>query len=84
MSEYEAAALPTPSLTATTMPSLPYDMTQMARQAMILEEQEIQDMADDSPEPSPNGTGVGEYLDEAEQIRVFRDIEKSFLNGTTA
>ncbi|QRW00094.1 mitogen activated protein kinase kinase kinase [Ceratobasidium sp. AG-Ba] len=58
MSEYEAAALPTPALTATTLPSLSYDMTQMARQAMILEEQEIQEMAADSPEPSPDG-GIG-------------------------
>jgi serine/threonine protein kinase len=61
MSEYEAAALPTPALTATTLPSLSYDMTQMARQAMILEEQEIQEMADESPEPSPDGQIGPEY-----------------------
>ncbi|CAE6462573.1 unnamed protein product [Rhizoctonia solani] len=85
MSEYEAAALPTPSLTATTMPSLPYDMTQMARQAMILEEQEIQEMAGDSPEPSPGGVTVDGVPDETEQIRIFREVEAKLLsNGTTA
>ncbi|KAG8690686.1 Suppressor of Sensor Kinase (SLN1) [Ceratobasidium sp. 423] len=83
MSEYEAAALPTPSLTATTMPSLPYDMTQMARQAMILEEQEIKEMAGDSPEPSPDGVDL-EGLDGVEQIRAFREVEEKPLpNGTT-
>ncbi|CAE7226656.1 unnamed protein product [Rhizoctonia solani] len=84
MSEYEAAALPTPSLTATTMPSLPYDMTQMARQAMILEEQEIKEMAGDSPEPSPDGVTIEDNSDEADQIRAFRDAnEKLAPNGTT-
>ncbi|CAE6363893.1 unnamed protein product [Rhizoctonia solani] len=85
MSEYEAAALPTPSLTATTMPSLPYDMTQMARQAMILEEQEIKEMAGDSPEPSPNGVTINDYSDEMSQIMGFRDMDgKATPNGANA
>ncbi|KAG8718522.1 Suppressor of Sensor Kinase (SLN1) [Ceratobasidium sp. 395] len=79
MSEYEAAALPTPALTATTLPSLGYDMTQIARQAMIMEEQEIQEMAIESPEPSPDG-GIGpEYIHE---MRAAEE-EKPPLNGTT-
>lgn len=67
MSEYEAAALPTPALTATTLPSLSFDMTQMARQALIIEEQEIQEMAAESPEPSPYDGVTPEYMEEIEQ-----------------
>lgn len=78
MSEYEAAALPTPALTATTLPSLSYDMTQMARQAMILEEQEIQEMAADSPEPSPDG-GIGpEYMRE---MVAQAEEKQQYING---
>ncbi|KAG9093932.1 Suppressor of Sensor Kinase (SLN1), partial [Ceratobasidium sp. 392] len=77
MSEYEAASLPTPALSATTLPSLPYDMTQMARQAMILEEQEIQEMAAESPEPSPDSGVSPEYIHE---IKVAEQ-EKPPLNG---
>ncbi|KAG9089214.1 Suppressor of Sensor Kinase (SLN1) [Ceratobasidium sp. UAMH 11750] len=79
MSEYEAAALPTPALTATTLPSLSFDTTQMARQAMILEEQEIQEMAADSSEPSPDG-GIGtDYMHEMKLAE-----EKPALNGNGA
>lgn len=67
MSEYEAAALPTPALTATTLPSISFDMTQMARQAMIMEEQEIQEMAAESPEPSPYEGVSLEYIQEIKQ-----------------
>ncbi|KAJ1310152.1 hypothetical protein OPQ81_006897 [Rhizoctonia solani] len=65
------------------MSDLPYDMTQMARQAMILEEREINGMADDSPEPSPGGVVTDGY--DKTEIRDFRETEeKPLLNGAMA